>query len=321
MPSARILSAVDWMRLIQEHGGIVGQAAAKTSAASDNPLLGGATGAESGSQIIQFGDGTSITVHANIQSGGNGQIVVDDWGSLGTTLDAQAKQTASKQLSPEDQRIQQQTIESNDLSIAKQRRDLQTQNKGAMQSAFEDAQATIDYIQSQMAAGRMTAAEANKAISQVQSSLESQVYGATPYQRTQADRDYQTNRAQIGTSLFNQRISSGTSIANELLGNTMDAVKMGVGPGDFNPFALSKSFVTDLGGGQATYDTASAMLQGASQPIQQPSMDELSPGYWFGTPEMPGDPGVSNDLDPYPGAAMPFGSTEPYDPLRYPGGY
>lgn len=269
-----------------------------------NPLpapIGGPT------TVFVFKDGSTITVSFNNDDG--------KWWTVdpGTVADVEADTAKAKAATTDTRRPDQ--VESDRLSLEQQRVNLAKSQQaaqpdpGKMQSAFEDASKTIDYIEAQIAANKMKPTDGYKLMAQVKQSIQDMMTGSTAAGRAKSAADYRQNNAQLGGSMLNQRVSSGTSMANNLAQGAQEAYGRMLpytGKGEdpalqFNPWRMAEKFVTRLGGGQQTYDAAARMVQGAQG---QGENDPSTPGYWLGTPENPGDPGAMDDQEA-PGAS-PF---------------
>ncbi len=315
----KIISDEDLKAIAQEHGGWGGTIDRKPSvvaSANDWPTAPGATPPAKSSRgtprTYQFQDGTSIDI---TWDGDTGSWVVDDWSTLGDWYAKQEKATAASTdtRQPDQKESDRIALEQQRVNLAKSQQAAAPQ-PGAMQSAFEDVDKTIQYIQSQIASGKITLVEGNKLMVQAKQAFQDTLTGSTAAGRAKSAADYRQNNAQLGGSMLNQRVSSGTSMANQLVSGANDAFgKILPGTGsdsmfNFNPYRLAKNFVTDLGGGPGVYNSAAQMVQGAQG---QPGDDPTQPGYWMGTPEQPGDPGIPEGIDQEEGPGTVPGFTVP----------
>lgn len=227
--------------------------------------------------------------------------VVENPGSVAKYIATTNATTAKATLSPEDQQLLDLEIQQRQANLAKSQRDLATptaQQQGSMQGAYEDLDATIEYIRNQWSTGQITAAEANKRMAQARQAFSDTISGSSAAKRASDAAGYRQTNAQIGAGMLNQRVSSGTGLANQLLSGADERfgkIYAGTGPDsmyNFNPFELAKKFTTELGGGEQAYNTAGQMVIGATA---QGGADPSTPDYWLGSPNNPGDPGAPDD--------------------------
>ena len=271
--------------------------------------------------IVVFNDGTEFTM---AWDPANEAWHVEDPGN------AEKSDAKSAAMTPEERRLTELEIAQREANLTKSQRDLAVapeQKKGDLESAFSDLDATIEAIRQKWATGQITATEANRQMAQARQAFDSTISGASEFERQQADRNAALNRGQMGAGMLNQRVSSGTSMVNQLVAGANDAFgKMLPGGASdaalgFNPYRLAQRFTTEMGGGQQVYDAASQMVMGAAA-------NPTAPGYWVGTEQEPGDPG-SQQADaeqttpggqPWYPPSVPYGPNYPASQSYPPGG-
>lgn len=131
--------------------------------------------------------------------------------------------------------------------------------------AIQQANDTISQIQQMLASGQIKSpAEANQLMQEVWDNVDKTLTGTTLYERQQAQQAQAIQRAQVGQSLLNQRIASGSSLASSILNAAAGHILAPPGGGSWgiDPFALANQEVNALGGGQKTSDLATSLLQG-----------------------------------------------------------
>lgn len=213
------------------------------------------------------------------------------------------------------------------------------------QQSLADYQSAIGTIESQLASGALTIEQANQYKTALKSNLDAALQGTTPYQQWQDQQRRATERMQSGQSLLNQRVASGSGMAESLLNSAIGIVgnKNFMDPSavaGFTPFAGARDYVTELGGGQGVYDAAAQAVKAgmsADDPASALLQSALNPAGGQPNPNIGGggpqgvntDPNFTNgpvqgaNLDPgfsqapllAPGQA---GTVDPNDP-RYVG--
>jgi hypothetical protein len=155
------------------------------------------------------------------------------------------------------------------LQVQKAQQDLMSPYALAQQQTQE----AITAIQQQLANGDITVEEANRLMALTRSNLEAAMQGTTPFQmdqaRQQAERLERQQRENLAAQTLDRTVSSGTSMANALLSGASGIYgnMLNVGaPLNFDPLAMAKGFVTDLGGGPQMSEMAQAILRGALSP-------------------------------------------------------
>lgn len=208
----------------------------------------------------------------------------------------------------------------------------------AAQQRFQDYHDGINTIEGMLTRGELTIDEANNYKGMLRQNFDAALQGTTPYQQQQDKLVRQQQRMVSGAGLLNQRVSSGSGLAESLLNSAVNIVGNPhfMDPSavaGFSPFSGAFDYVTQLGGGPDVYsaaaqavqsgmapDPASALLSAAlpssnpiaaaptSQPAAPPAQP-LAPGFGGGPYQGAPNPnvfgsGMGNVLLPDPGAAL-----------------
>lgn len=178
------------------------------------------------------------------------------------------------------------------------RRKTEQEMLGKQQLAFQQYFDAIQALQDMMAKGTIKPAEADAYMSLFKQNFESSMRGTTPFDEEKLKTETTTQRGQIGRDVLNQRLQSGTSMANTLIGLLgSTAGKLAPLPGgqplNFNPFAMAKSFTADIGGGPQVSSIAQQLLQGLI-----PQGSGVLQGPQGGMAPSPAAPGGTEGLPP-----------------------
>jgi hypothetical protein len=130
----------------------------------------------------------------------------------------------------------------------------------------------IDQVQAMLESGQIkSVAEADAILDLANQNLQAAMQGATPFQMAKQKSDTDTQRAQIGQSIVNQRLQTGGTLAQSLMNmfsNNLDTLGWGLQPGqtvNFDPFTIARQYTNDLGGGAQMGELGKALL-GQLQP-------------------------------------------------------
>jgi hypothetical protein len=192
----------------------------------------------------------------------------------------------------------------------------------ATQQRAQDLYLSIEDIRGRMTRGEMTPADGEKYITALRQNFEAALRGTTPYQEYLDRQTREQTRMTSGQSLLNQRVASGSGLAESLLNSAVGIVgnKNFMDPSavaGLSIFQGARDYVTDLGGGQGVYDAASGAVTRGLQGDQQMS-DPASAllQHALGNGAQPISEGVGS------GAAGPQGPQNPsaLDPTLLPPG-
>lgn len=163
------------------------------------------------------------------------------------------------------------TLEKTDLEIA----DLKRKALPQQQQLLQQAQDTVKFIGEMVANGSYTPDQADQYYKQVQDYTKAGLAGKTPYEIWKEQKDQETQRANLGADMLNQRIQSGTSLAASLNRDYAGTLTANGGilnnPGPYNPIDEAKQTVNDLGGGDRAQSIAEALLGPLMQGVGSPT--------------------------------------------------
>lgn len=131
---------------------------------------------------------------------------------------------------------------------------------------LQDYYDSVRQIQGMIERGDMTPAEADAYMERFRANMEAALRGTTPFEQQRAQEQEKRQRAEIGRDILNQRLTTGTSLATSLLSGFQQALPYlgaGLPRGEtltFDPFAIARSFTTEMQGGQEVGDLARALL-------------------------------------------------------------
>jgi hypothetical protein len=152
---------------------------------------------------------------------------------------------------------------------------------------FQDLQDGINAIEGMLSRGEIDYATANNYKQALRANFDAAMQGTTPYQQKQDADRRRAERMQSGQSLLNQRVSSGSGLAESLLNSAVNIVgnKNFMDPSaveGFSPFSGAFDYVTELGGGQGVYDAARQSVLAGMNDQSDPATALLSAA--FGAP-------------------------------------
>ncbi|HLE80908.1 MAG TPA: M23 family metallopeptidase, partial [Dehalococcoidia bacterium] len=133
-----------------------------------------------------------------------------------------------------------------------------------IQKILQDREVALNYIQGELAAGRMNSQQANAYMAQIDAQAQASLKGTTIFQQQEADRLMQRQQQQVGASMLNQRVQSGGSIMNGIL-QALQGVMMPKGQTSlgFSPLQMVQEQLSAYGGGPEAYAFAKGLLMGA----------------------------------------------------------
>lgn len=153
--------------------------------------------------------------------------------------------------------------------------------RSAQAQLLQNQQDALDTIQGLLEKRLMSPAEATAYMDSVRNQTQAALRGTTPYQETLERNRSQEARAGIGRDILQNRLSSGTQLANSLTSTLLEAAsKINVPGFDFSgmaPFAWSQQLTNQLGGGQQVADTAANLISGLGGPGSSVQVTQPSP--------------------------------------------
>jgi hypothetical protein len=150
---------------------------------------------------------------------------------------------------------------------------LRRENQPPLGLLLDNHMKTIDQVQAMLASGELkSVAEADAILDLANQNLRAAMQGASPFQMAKQRQDTDTQRAQIGQSIVNQRLQTGGTLAQSLMNmfsNNLDTLGWGLQPGQtvgFDPFALARSYTDEMGGGAEVGELGKMLLSQLHQP-------------------------------------------------------
>lgn len=130
----------------------------------------------------------------------------------------------------------------------------------------------------------MSVADAEAWRELIDANFVSAMKGTDPFSEQQEKDKVARERATIGKDILNQRLSSGTSVANTLMSGFQQSLPaLGAGMGErgpvaFNPFQWSEDFATKMQGGPEVSEFGKSLLMGLGQGGVQTGGQPATPG-------------------------------------------
>jgi hypothetical protein len=193
------------------------------------------------------------------------------------------------------------------------------------QQSLSDYQNGISTLESQLARGEISVDDANSYKDALRKNFDAALQGTTPYDQYKDQQARQQQRMQSGQSLLNQRVASGSGLAQSLLSQAVGIVgnKNFMDPSavaGFSPFAGAADYVTQLGGGPDVYSqAANAVKAGLGD---DPATALLNAATGIGAGAQPAAPGAgAASLPPDSAGLLPAGQagTVPSNDPRFMG--
>ena len=134
---------------------------------------------------------------------------------------------------------------------------------------FQSQHDAIERIRVLLASGQMTPAEADQYITSIKSYTTAALAGTTPYQQERNKVTDEQARRELGRSILNQRVASGSSLAQGLISAASSAASGTLAPRDgrrlrFDPFGSAERYVDRMGGGPEVGALGKELLTGAT---------------------------------------------------------
>jgi hypothetical protein len=199
--------------------------------------------------------------------------VADGYGGWSLDSEYSPQVLIDKETDPNDVAYKQAQTGYQQALTDKTRAEMAKANTPAGVKAIQDMYDSIGTVQGMMESGKMSPAEASAYMDAFKQNLMASMQGTTPWQMKEGEQDEERQRADIGRALLNQRVSSGSGVAQSLIG-LLGSVggKLMAPPGSikFDPFAMAEGFTDRLGGGAETSELAKSLL-GQLRPGAAPS--------------------------------------------------